>query len=112
MAQLDLSTEQREGGAVVRLVGELDLSQADHVSEELARAEATEPAVLVIDLRGVSFMDSTGLRLLLAALRRAEPVGRRLVLVRGQEQVRELFRVARLDDVFELVDDPDEAFRR
>jgi anti-sigma B factor antagonist len=111
MAQLDLSIEQRQGGALVRLVGELDLSQAEALSEELARAEATEPATLVIDLRGVSFMDSTGLRLLLAALRRAEPAGRRLVLVRGQEQVRDLFRVARLDDVFELVDDPDEAFR-
>jgi anti-anti-sigma factor len=110
MAQLDLSTEQREGGAVVRLAGELDLSQADNFSEELSRADATSPDVLVVDLRGVSFMDSTGLRLLLAALRRADSAGRRLVIVRGQEQVRELFRVARLDDVFELVDDPDEAF--
>jgi anti-sigma B factor antagonist len=110
MAQLDLSTEQREGGAVVRLAGELDLSQADNFSEELSRAEASDPPVLVVDLRGVSFMDSTGLRLLLAALRRAEPAGRRLVIVRGQEQVRELFRVARLDDVFELVDDPEEGF--
>ena len=111
MAQLDLSTEQREGGAVVRLAGELDLAQADNFSQELARAEESEPDVLVVDLRGVTFMDSTGLRLLLAALRRAEPVGRRVVLVRGQEQVRELFRVARLDDVFELVDDPEDAFR-
>jgi anti-anti-sigma factor len=111
MAQLDLSTEQRADGAVVRLAGELDLSQADSFSQELERAEETQPDVLVVDLRGVSFMDSTGLRLLLAALRRAEPAGRRLVLVRGQEQVRELFRVARLNDVFELVDDPEEAFR-
>jgi anti-sigma B factor antagonist len=111
MAQLDLSTEQRQGGAVVRLAGELDLSQADNLSQELERAEEDEPDILVVDLREVSFMDSTGLRLLLAALRRAEPAGRRLVLVRGQEQVRDLFRVARLDDVFELVDDPDEAFR-
>jgi anti-sigma B factor antagonist len=111
MAQLDLSTEQRQGGAVVRLAGELDLSQADNLSQELERAEEDEPDILVVDLREVSFMDSTGLRLLLAALRRAEPAGRRLVLVRGQEQVRELFRVARLNDVFELVDDPEEAFR-
>jgi anti-sigma B factor antagonist len=111
MAPLELSTEEREGGAVVRLVGEVDLSQADALSAELERAEQTAPDPLVVDLRGVSFMDSTGLRLLLGALRRAEPAARRLVVVRGQEQVRELFRVAGLEDVFELVDDPDDAFR-
>jgi anti-anti-sigma factor len=111
MAQLDLSTEERDGGAVVRLAGEVDLSQSESFGRELAKAEENAPHVLVVDLRGVSFMDSTGLRLLLGALRRAEPVGRRLVIVRGQEQVRELFRVAGLDTVFELVDDPDEAFR-
>jgi anti-sigma B factor antagonist len=111
MAQLELSTEERDGGALVRLAGEVDLSQAESLGETLTRAEATEPDVLVVDLREVRFMDSTGLRLLLGALRRAEPVGRRLVIVRGQEQVRELFRVARLEDVFELVDDPEDAFR-
>jgi anti-sigma B factor antagonist len=111
MAQLELSTEERDGGAVLRLAGEVDLSQADNVDRELAQAEESAPHVLVVDLREVSFMDSTGLRLLLGALRRAKPAGRRLVIVRGQEQVRELFRVAGLDTVFELVDEPDEAFR-
>ena len=110
MALLDLSTEQRAGGAVVQAAGELDLAQADSFSQELARAEENAPDVLVVDLRGITFMDSTGLRLLLAAMRRAEAAGRRFVVVRGQEQVRDLFRVARLDDVFELVDEPDEAF--
>ena len=106
-----MSTEERDGGAVLTLAGEVDLSQVETLSAALERVEANAPDVLVIDLRGVSFMDSTGLRLLLGALRRAEPAGRRLVIVRGQEQVRELFRVAGLADVFELVDDPDEAFR-
>lgn len=108
MAQLDLNTEDRDGSVHVRLAGELDLSNADYFHEELTRAEAREPAALVIDLSGVSFMDSTGLRLLLSALRRAQAEGRRLVVVQGQEQVRDLFRIAGLEDVFEVVSDPAE----
>ena len=112
MAQLDLHTEEGEGVVTVRLAGELDLSQADNFREALVRAEALEPPALVVDLRGVSFMDSTGLRLLLGAMRSCEEAGRRFAIVRGQEQVQDLFRVAGLDDVFEIIDDPGELGRR
>jgi anti-anti-sigma factor len=108
MAQLDLHTEEGEGGVTVRLAGELDLSTADNFREVLARAEALEPAALVVDLRGVTFMDSTGLRLLLGAQRTCDEDGRRFALIRGQQQVQDLFRVAGLDEVFEIVDDPAE----
>lgn len=110
MAELEISSEPVAGGSsLIRLAGELDLSNADDFREELARAEEDEPPALVVDLRGIKFMDSTGLRLLLGALRRAEQADRRFVIVKGQEQVRDLFRVAGLEDVFELVDDPSEA---
>ena len=107
MAELDIKMDEREAAVHVRLAGELDLSVAEPFREELTRAEALEPQVLVVDLRGVTFMDSTGLRLLLGALRRAEQARRRLVIVQGGEQVRDLFRVAGLSDVFEIVESPD-----
>jgi anti-sigma B factor antagonist len=108
MAQLDLHTEEADGGVTVRLAGELDLSQGERFREELARAEEREPQALIVDLRGVTFMDSTGLRLLLGAMRSCEEAGRRFTIVRGQQQVQDLFRVAGLEDVFEIIDDPSE----
>ena len=51
-------------------------------------------------------MDSTGLRILLAADRRAREGGRRLVIVRGPEVVRRVFAVTRLDERLEVVDEP------
>lgn len=107
MAQLDLHTEEGDEGRVtIQLAGELDLSQGDNFREELARAEALEPSALVVDLRGVTFMDSTGLRVLLGAMRNCEEADRRFTIIRGQQQVQELLRVAGLEDVFEIVDDP------
>jgi anti-anti-sigma factor len=108
MAQLDLHIEEGEGGVTVRLAGEVDLSQAETFRQGLARAEALEPKALFVDLRGVTFMDSTGLRLLLGAMRSCEQAGRRFAIIRGQRQVQDLFRVAGLDVVFEIVDDPAE----
>jgi anti-anti-sigma factor len=108
MAQLDLHTEEGEGGVTVQLAGELDLSTADRFRDELARVEALEPANVIVDLRGVTFMDSTGLRLLLGAQRSCEEDGRRFAIIRGQQQVQDLFRVAGLDEVFEIVGDPAE----
>jgi anti-anti-sigma factor len=60
----------------------------------------------VIDLRGLEFMDSTGLRTLVSADQRARNAGRRLAIVRGPEAVDRIFNVTRLDERLELVDDP------
>jgi anti-anti-sigma factor len=106
LAELSIDTETRDGAIHIALAGELDLSRADDFLSALTDAEEEEPEVLVVDLRGVTFMDSTGLRLLLGALRRAERENRRFVVVQGQDQVRDLFRVAGLEDVFELVEEP------
>jgi anti-sigma B factor antagonist len=61
----------------------------------------------VLDLRALSFMDSSGLRALLAADARAKEAGRRLVLVRGDERVQRVLRITRLDERLEIVDDID-----
>src|SRR4051794_24989479 len=62
MALLELETHQENGSVRLALSGELDISSAPRVEEELTRIEADPPALLVLDLRGLAFMDSTGLR--------------------------------------------------
>jgi anti-anti-sigma factor len=106
MSLLELETEQDDGRASLVLRGELDISSAPALEEALGRLEAGEPAVLVIDLRKLEFMDSTGLRTLVSADQRARDAGRRVAIVRGPEAVDRIFNVTRLDERLELVDDP------
>jgi anti-sigma B factor antagonist len=61
----------------------------------------------VLDLRPLTFMDSSGLRALLAADTRAREAGGRLVLIRGDERVQRVLRITRLDERLEIVDDVD-----
>ena len=80
MSDLDLSTTSEGSCAVVRVDGEIDLDNASDLSEvALAAMQEIGPS-LVLDLSGVTFMDSTGLKVLLAVHKRAELAGGRLVL--------------------------------
>jgi anti-anti-sigma factor len=66
--------------------------------------EYAQPGLLVIDLTGVSFIDSTGLRVLLTAAERAREQGRRLVVVRPPPPALRVFHLTRVDDGMECVD--------
>lgn len=106
----NLSVETRWEGeeAVLALTGELDLSTAGQVERELEAAEERKPSRLVIDLRQVSFLDSTGLRVVLSADGRARRDGRRLEVIPGPPPVHRVFRIALLDRRIVFVDPPDD----
>jgi anti-sigma B factor antagonist len=105
-AQLELRTETVGEAAHLILEGELDLSSAQRVEREIAQLEATAPATIVLDLRGLTFMDSTGLRIVVAADARGREADRRLVIVRGPAAIQRIFTLTRLDERLNLVDDP------
>jgi len=105
MTRLDIKTTERPGGVQLRLAGELDIASAADLESELGRVEEGRPALIVIDLRPLEFMDSSGLRSLVAADSRAREQGRRLVLVRGRDRVQRVFSITRLDERLEIVDD-------
>lgn len=106
MSPLEIITEQREGQTLMALVGELDIASAPRLEEGLAEVERDTPGTLVLDLRKVDFIDSTGLRAVIAADERARSAGRRLVIVRGPAAVERVFSVTQLDQRLEIVDDP------
>ena len=109
MALLEITVDQRGDATVVALSGELDISSAGRVEQELARAENRAPPVLVLDLSGLAFMDSTGLRIVVGADARARKRGGRLTVVRGPEPVQRVFRITRLDERLTMADSADEA---
>ena len=96
-----------DGQVRVILTGELDLSTAERVEQELEQAEADGPELITLDLRGLKFLDSTGLRVVLSADGRARKDGRRLEVVPGPPAVHRVFRIALLDRRITFVDPPD-----
>lgn len=97
------TVEHLDGAVTVALHGELDLDHAYDFDVELRRLEAAQPRCIILDLRDLKFLDSSGLARLLAARRRARKDHRRLVLVRGTAAVQRLFAVTALDEQFEMV---------
>jgi anti-sigma B factor antagonist len=109
MAQLELETTRNGPVAVVAPTGELDLSGAAVLQAELDRlADEGELGGVVLDLRGLEFMDSSGLRLVVLADMQAREAGRRFALVRGDETVHRVFEITRMSDRLQFVDDPEE----
>jgi anti-sigma B factor antagonist len=98
------------GDAVLALTGELDLSGAAPLEEEIDRL-AGEKSVrrVVLDLRELEFMDSSGLRLVALAQRRLGAVGRELALVRGPDAVQRVFSITRMEEHLTFVDEPPES---
>jgi anti-sigma B factor antagonist len=96
--------------AIVALSGELDVAGAALLESELARVRTDhDPRGLVLDLRELAFMDSTGLRLIVLADERARSEGRELFLVRGRPDVHRVLEITRMADRLNIVDDPAEA---
>jgi anti-anti-sigma factor len=100
-------TKQRDGTAIVGLDGELDMTATFALEGELDRLLEREPVQrLVLDLREVAFIDSTGLRLILETDARARDRGIELVVVRGAQDVQRVFVLAGVEELLPFADAP------
>ena len=105
MTLLSFETTVTGDTAVVALTGELDVSGAALLESELDRVAADHaPAKVVLDLSGLEFMDSTGLRLVVLTDARAREAGRRFVLVKGVPDVQRVFTITRMEERLEWAD--------
>ena len=110
MRRFSLSVQQLAPDVVcVELGGELDICRAIELEAELRAVERGRPRSLVIDLRGLSFIDSSGLARLLAARRRALRGGWRLAVVHGSGTVERLLALSGLDHAFDVLREPADA---
>ena len=88
---------QRNGRVhVVQLIGELDMSSAKEFEDELKRVEATDAQEIIVDLSGLTFIGSDGLKVLIHANARSRDGGNRLMLVRGSDEVQSTFEMSGL----------------
>jgi anti-anti-sigma factor len=93
---------------VLRLLGELDLASAPLLQGAIERAEADAATQIVLDLDDLAFIDSTGLRIILAAHERFQERGQMLALTRGSQQVQRLMSITRVGEHLRIIESADE----
>jgi anti-sigma B factor antagonist len=94
---------------VLPLEGEIDLHVSPHIAASLAAMIDEKPQQLVVDLTKVSYIDSSGLAVLIEGMQNVESYGGKFALAGLQENVRPIFEIARLDQVFRIFPDVDSA---
>jgi anti-anti-sigma factor len=101
---LPFKVERQQSNGTVRVLirGELDMETGPRAEEELRRAEEDRPPVLVLDLREVTFFDSTGLQLVLDADVRAREEGRSFIVLAGDGEPRRVLELAEVTDRLNL----------
>jgi anti-anti-sigma factor len=97
-------TSQRGDLHTIGLFGELDLASAEGVQRELERVEATNAEAIVLDLSGLTFTDSTGVRLIVMADARSRADCDRLTLLRGPASVQRVFALTGLENRLPFAD--------
>ena len=102
--QLTVHVEPDGEELLVRAFGELDLSNARTLEVELRRALGADGPGVILDLSGLSFIDSTGLRVLLLMAKQSSRNGDGLCILRGSEAVERAIEVAGVEDLLPLAD--------
>lgn len=93
---------------MIAVAGELDLASGPELEAELERVAGPDTRLLVIDLSGLDFMDSTGLSIIVRAHQRLGGQGCELGLVRGSPQVQRLLDLTGVAERLRIVDAPEE----
>ncbi|CAM4061329.1 STAS domain-containing protein [Nocardiopsis gilva] len=101
MCPLDVAIMRWESSTLVRVTGELDLSNITSLERRLAEAEQSPGSTLVIDLTGLDFIDSTGLHSLARLHQRRRRTGGGVTVMTGA-RIGRIFHVIGLDQVLDV----------
>lgn len=107
--EFSISTEREGESCTIALQGEIDVYTSPRLRQELTEVVDAGCLNLVLDLEGVEFIDSSGLGVLVSALRRVKEQGGTLRLVCTKESILKIFRITGLDKVFPVFMSVDEA---
>jgi anti-sigma B factor antagonist len=100
---LAIVPQQEDGTQRIRLSGELDVSTVPEFNKRISELRHRDIHAIVLDLSGITFMDSTGLSAILVAEMHARMRGQRFSVIEGPPHVNELFRLTGVDNFLEIV---------
>jgi len=98
--ELDISTENAGASCTIALKGEVDVYTSPRLKEELVNVVDSGCRQIVVDLEDLHFIDSSGLGVLVSALRRVKEHDGTLRLVCTKDSILKIFRITGLDKVF------------
>ena len=107
--ELEVSTEHEEGFCIVSVSGEVDVYTSPQLKTVLVEAADDSCGIVIVNMDGVGFIDSSGLGVLVGALRRVREAGGDLRVVCGRDNVVKIFRITGLDRVFPMFTSLDQA---
>jgi anti-sigma B factor antagonist len=99
-----IDVEPARDSVRVAPVGELDIATVDKLRGEVERLRESGFDKLVLDLRGVRFLDSTGLRLVLELDQAAREASQELMIIRGSSVVQRIFEVTQVAERLHFID--------
>ena len=102
-------TRDKMRAELLKPVGDVDLGRSPELRVELAQTQKTKPERIIVDLEQVPYMDSSGVATLVEAMQNARRKKTQLILCGMKDKVRAIFEIARLDMVFTIVGDCDDA---
>jgi anti-sigma B factor antagonist len=102
-------TPRKDRSNVLPLEGEIDLHRSPNLAESLRAIIRKKPKRLVVDLARVSYIDSSGLAVLIEAMQNVDAYGGKFALAGLGEDVVAIFEIAKLDQVFRIFPDVDAA---
>lgn len=106
---LEWNSAERSDATVLAPSGRVDESTADAFKDHLLAAMEKGPSTAVIDLAGIEYMSSRGLRALTLAQRAGQSSETTIVLARPNETMREILAISRYDMVFRVADTIEDA---
>ncbi len=109
--ELDIRSERENDMCAVSLDGEVDVYTAPRLKEELVSVIDAGCVNVIVDLEKVGFIDSSGLGVLVGALRRARERDGVVRIVCTRDNILKIFRITGLDKVFPIFSDAEEAKR-
>jgi anti-anti-sigma factor len=101
---LEISPNRAGDEYSITVAGELDLATCDMLLNGLASALGSDARKIVLDLRELTFMDSTGLRAIVGAEREARDQNKELVILRGPSAVQRVFEITGLESKLPFAD--------
>ncbi len=108
--RLEIEADRDGDDVIVRLKGEVDLRSSPDLRRRLTElVEPQAPKLVIMDLSGVDYVDSSGVGTIVELKRRALRTGGDVVLVGLQPRVRSVFEITRLDKFFKIAKSIDEA---
>lgn len=103
----DAQIRQLHGQTTIDLYGEINSFAQAKLNEAYTRAESSEQPVIILNFSQVSYINSTGIALIVGLLTRARKTGRKLVVYGLSDHYKEIFQITRLADFMPIY--PDEA---